>query len=420
MNRVLASVLLLTAFAARAETPLAGDGALSLDQAVSVALQANAELRSLRAKTLAVRERPAQVGALPNPMASYGGMDSESGGDWPNTAEKRIMVQQAFPWFGKRTLRKEIAVQEAEGAQRDLDAMTKDVVMRVKDSYSGLYAVRQVMAVTHEEEDVLGRMATVAETMYAAGTRPQTDVLQLQSEITLLKQKLLELRTQENTLLSRLNLLLARKPDFPVGPLEKPRDSPFNDDVDSLLFLAVKNRPEIQAAQAQIDRFGLEQKLMAKESLPDYTLGLEYRSLREADDMLMFTVSVELPFWRTKNRAGVREAASMQAASRAAREAAEQQSAFDVQDAAFQYQTARRTLKLYRAELVPQAEARFTASEAGYRAGTVNFLDLLESERFLLDAKTKTAMAEGTLGTQAARLEWAIGATVGPADKKSE
>jgi outer membrane protein TolC len=119
---------------------------------------------------------------------------------------------------------------------------------------------------------------------------------------------------------------------------------------------------------------------------------------------------VELPFWNAKNRAGVREAERMRASGLAAREDAERQNAFDVQDAAFQLQTARRSLALYRTELIPQAAARLSASEAGYRTGKVDFMDLLESERFLLDAKVMAVMTEGAAGMQAARLERATGA----------
>ena len=148
---------------------------------------------------------------------------------------------------------------------------------------------------------------------------------------------------------------------------------------------------------------------MARDALPDYRLGLEYRDLGEAEDMVMFTVSVDLPVWRSKTLAGVREADKMLVYSHAAREAAERQSAFDVQDASSKLLSARRTLELYRTELIPQAEARFSASEAGYRAGKVDFMDLLESQRFLLNARAMTVMAEGAVGMQSARLERAVG-----------
>ena len=381
----------------------------TLTTAVDLALHDNADLKSLRAKWEAMLERPTQAGALPNPMFTYSGMDMVSGGTWPDTNEKRFMVQQEFPWFGKRSLREGIAAKDAEVMQRELETMARDVVMMVKESYFDLHAVQRVIAITREEETIIRRMEKVAETMYATGERAQVDVIKAQSEITMLKQKLLELQSQEAILKARLNTIFDRRADEPLGQAATPPAPVFNNNVEALFARAATNRPEVQSAQAQIERYQLEKKLMAKEYLPDYKLGLEYRNIGDSDNMAMFTVSVELPAWQSKYRAGVREAEKMRASSQAAREAAERQSAFDVQDAHFKLLTAQRTLDLYRIELIPQAEARFTASEAGYRTGKVDFMDLLESERFLLNARIMAAMAEGSVGMQAARLERATG-----------
>ncbi len=395
---------------------------LTLTTAVDLAVRDNADLKRLRAQWEAMQERSGQAGALPNPMFSYSGMDTASGGSWPNTDEKRYMVQQEFPWLGKRALREGIAVKDAEVAQRELEIMTRDVRMRVKVNYFDLYAIQQVIVITQEEEEVLRRLEKVAETLYATGERTQMDVLKAQTEITLLKSKLLELLDQEDLLKAKLNALLNRRADSPLGAAIAPPAVEFDGPAEALFALAATNRPEIQAAQAQIDRYTLEKELMAKESTPDYKLGLEYRDVGTGADMVMFTVSVDLPVWRSKTRAGVQEAERMHTASLAGREAAERQSALDVQDASFKLRTARRTLELYRTELIPQAEARFTASEAGYRAGKVDFLDLLESERFLLTAKMMTAQTEGAVGMQAARLELAIGADIpnGPTGSRSD
>jgi len=382
---------------------------VTLASAVQQAVSGNPQLDSLRAKWEAMLERPAQAKALPNPMLTYGGMDMADGGRWPDTSEKRVMVQQEFPWFGKRALREGVAAKEAESMQRELEAMTRDVVMMVKESFYDLYAVRRVITVTREEEEVLMRMAKIAETRYASGSGSQADMIKAQTEITMLKQRLLELNAQENTVKAKLNTLLNRRADEPVGALASPPAVGVPVEAAKLFADAARSRPEVLAAQTQIERYGLEKKLMEKEYLPDYKLGLEYRDIQSQDNMLMFTVSVELPIWQSKYKAGVREAERMQASSQAAREAAERQSAFDVQDAHFKLLTAQRTLDMYRAELVPQAEARFNASEAGYRAGKVDFLDLLESERFLLNTKVMTAMSEGAAGMQAARLERAVG-----------
>ena len=403
-----ATALLVSAVAGYSQADPA-DTNVTLSAVVRQAVSDNPQLASLRAKWEAMLERPAQAKALPNPMLSYGGMDMANGGDWPDTNEKRVMVQQEFPWFGKRALREGIAAKEAESMRRELEAMTRDVVMTVKESFYDLYAVQQVITVTHEEETVLGRMAKIAETRYASGNGSQADLIKAQTEITMLKQRLLELRAQENTVKAKLNTLLNRRADEPLGTLSRPPAVGAPVEAAALFAEAARNRPEVLAAQTQVERYGLEKKLMEKEYLPDYKLGLEYRDIQSEDNMLMFTVSVELPIWQSKYKAGVREAERMQASSLSAREAAERQSAFDVQDAHFKLLTAQRTLHMYRTELVPQAEARFSTSEAGYREGKVDFLDLLESERFLLNTKVMTAMSEGTVGMQAARLERAVG-----------
>jgi outer membrane protein TolC len=402
------------ASAVNAETPPAAAPDFTLEEAVSLAVRDNANLQRMRSQWEAMQERPAQAGALNNPMFYYGGMDMASGGTWPNTDEKYYMVQQDLPWFGKRGLRKGIAIQDAEIMRLEWVAMTRDVVMQVKESYFDLVAVREVISILREEDAVMQRIATVAETQYATGERTQVDVLTAQTERTLLKQRLLDFQAQENTLQTKLNTLLNRKADRPFGVRPPPlSEIGLNGTVETLLALAATNRPEVLATQAQVERYELERKLMARESVPDYKLGVEYRDMGADDDMVMFSIGVDLPIWRAKTRAGVREAEKMRESSQAAHANAEQISALEVQDASFKLQTARRTLDLYRTELIPQAKARFNASEGGYRAGKVEFMDLLESERALLEAKMMAAMAEATVGMQAARLERAVGIDLG-------
>ncbi len=408
---ILAGLLAWGAVAVAEPAPAASN--LTLAAAVELAVRDNAGLRSLRARQAAMQARPAQAGAWPNPMLTYGGMDLADGGTWPDTDEKRLMLQQAFPWFGKRGLRAELATQEAEAIRHAADGATRDAVMQVTERYFELAAVQRFLAIAGEDEVVLRRLEKMAETLYATGERAQVDVLQARAELTMLKQKQLAWQARAYTLSAGLNTLLGRPADAPLHAAAPPLQAGPDGLATALAAAAAARSPEVLAAETELARASLERRLMAKESWPDYTLGLEYRDLGDSDDLLMFTVSVELPVWRSKIRSGVHEAERMQAAGEAAHEEALRQSAREVQDAAFAFQAARRTLDLDRTELIPQAEARFTASEAGYRAGKVDFADLLESERFLLEVRTMTAMAEAAVGLQAARLARATGAEDG-------
>jgi outer membrane protein, heavy metal efflux system len=411
MNRLWVILMLLAPRVAQAEPLLDAVPALTIGEAVAIAIHDNPELVRMRSQWEALQERPAQARALANPMLSYSGMDTVSGGTWPDTGQKRYMIQQDLPGYGKRGLREDVARQDAEILRLELETATWDVVLRVKESAVELLAVRQVIELLREEEGLLRRMEAVAETQYSTGERSQADVLMAQSEVTRLKQRHLEVQARENRLQAQLNILLNRRVDERLLLEDSPPLPSFGDAIDPLLKLADANRPEIRTAQARIQRENLNQRRRTRESAPDYRVGFEYRDLDAGDDMAMFTVGVNLPIWRGSERAGIREAASRQTASRAALEEADQLSRLEVQDTHFRWMTAKRSLELIRTELIPQAESRFQASEAGYRTGQLDFLDLLASERFLLDAKIQAAWRSSEVSQQAARLERAVGAT---------
>ncbi|MGA2137565.1 MAG: TolC family protein [Verrucomicrobiia bacterium] len=424
---ILATVVLLgfTSVATADEKEIVSS--LTLEQLVGDAMRENPQLKSMRAKWEAMKERPAQERTLPNPMLTYSGMDMIDGGTWPDTQEKRVMVQQEFPWFGKLGLKGKVAEKDAESMQREYEAMQREVIMMVKESYFDLYATQRALSITRAEEDVLKQMQKIAEAKYGVGETTQQDVLKAQAEISMLKARILELEQQQAVLKAKLNQLLNRRADSPLGLAVTEPQREFEFQADQLFGLAEKNRPEIKQARAQIERSQRERDLMKKEFLPDYRLGVEYRNVgvdwsdfSRSDNMVMFTIGIDLPIWQTKYRAGVREANKMIESTQAALEAAETQTSYDVQDASFKLLTARRSLDLYASALVPQAEARFHASEAGYQTGKVDFLDLLESERFLLNARVMAVMAEGNVGMQLARLERAVGTDLKPSTDSGE
>ena len=390
---------------------------LTLDEVVADALQGNPQIHAMRARWEAAREKPAQKRTLPNPEFMYMGMDSTSGYSFPNTPEKRLELDQPFPWFGKLGLQGRIAEQDAQAMQREYEATRHEVLMEVKESYFDLYAVQRTISIARAEVDVVRRIEQIAETKYATGTATQADVLKAQAEITTLKQRLLEMEQQEVTLKAKLNQLLDRPADSPLGLAVTEPTLEFKANAPDLFALAEKSRPEIQGATAEVQRSQLERQLMNKEFFPDYRLGVQYRDIA-GGDMVMFIVGFDLPIWQTKYHAAAREAKKTIESSQAALEAVEKQTSFDVQDSHFKLLTAQRTVELYRAALIPQAEARFSASEAGYRTGLVDFLDLLESERFLLTARVMEATAEGDVGMQLARLERAVGTDLTKAEEK--
>ena len=149
---------------------------LRLSDMVQAALSNNLELAAVHLDAEAAQARLAKAGTLPNPMLSFGIMDRAEDGNWPDTAEKRIMLDQKFLGIGKRGLQREVAAREAEGASHTVYAAQLGLKRRVKETFVDLFAIRQSIAITREEEKVLLNIAGIAQSLYATGNRSQGDV----------------------------------------------------------------------------------------------------------------------------------------------------------------------------------------------------------------------------------------------------
>ncbi|MCE9613114.1 MAG: TolC family protein [Lentisphaerae bacterium] len=414
-----ASVLALPAMAAVSDS--AAPATLTLDRALAQALEASPDLGAGMQNAAGMTARIDQAGALPNPMLRFGAMDPASSYGFPDTSEKRIEIEQRFPWFGKNGLRRDMAARTAEAAEHDAATTRRELILRVKETYYSLYITQQTLALARDELPVLEQLADTTRSRYATGTAGQADVLAAETEITLLRRRLIQLEHEEMHVWAQLAQLRNQSPDeaTPAQAVSPPPEI-APPELDTLLALAAQSRPEIAAARSRREEARLARRLMQKESLPDYALGVEYRDYADARDDLMVSVGVELPIWQGRNHAAIRESEHMAAAADDMLESTEREVEHDVADAYHMLESTTHLRSLYRSALIPQAQARYAALAAGYGAGEAPFRDLLESARLVLEARVMDVMNAGETGLALARLERAVGADLASPPSRSE
>ncbi len=391
---------------------------IDLTSAVSGAMEVNPRVRALRLRYEAMLDRPEQESALPDPMLSYGFMFEDvvtTNGPITGVLE----ISQEIPFHRKRPLRGGISRLEAEAAESAWRAARLDVALEVRAAYYDLFRIDRSLEIVAEEADLLDRLEQVARARYAAGLAGQGDVLRAQTEHSLIEERLLLLRRDREGVAASFNALLDRDAGAAVGPALDPPDPAIVLPGDEALYEAARAaRPEITEAKSLVEAGTLRERLMRRDYLPDFRVGVQWNRVDETanpfapdpgQDGYMLTLGVSVPIWRGRLRAGVREAEAMTESARSEVLDRTNRATSEVRAILAAVRAQRGLATLYASTLVPQAESTLEAAEAAYQAGTSDFLGVLDSERRLLELKLSHVEALAELGGTLAALERAVG-----------
>jgi outer membrane protein TolC len=389
---------------------------LRLAEIISEALKRNPELKAAREQWKAAKLRIPQASALPDPVAGYmimGKMLETRLGPQKNVFEAEQMV----PFPGKLWERHRIAAAEAQTLKSQLHATERDVILKVSDTYYNLYATDAVIQAVEEIDEALKKFEGIAQARYAAQGGSQRDVAKAQTEVSDVLQRLLMLRQQRQTIAALLNALLDRDPHAPVGRAEKPDLPTLSLSLEELLSAAQKNRPELGEATAMVKREKHANTLAKLEYVPDLTVGFQYTEIgagmttepNDGRDAWMVPIKINIPIWQNRLIPSVLEAKRNLNASQAKLKQAENFTEYEVKDAYYRFTATKQVVEVYQNALIPEAELAFQSDQAGYEAGRVDVLNLIDSERVYLNAHVAYYQALAEALKSFAALERAVG-----------
>ncbi len=361
-----------------------------LEDLIAEALERNPEIQSAFHRYEAARRRPAQEGALPDPMLSVG--YTSVGRPYPLAglgtqpmANAGLMFTQEIPGPGKRRLRAAIGQQEAEAERRSARQIQLEVISRLKQAYYGLAYRTQAEENLAERARLLEDILRVAEARYAAGLAPQQDVLRMQTEISLLEAERQRLEGQSEILRAEITSLLARPAGSPLGrpaKLDLPRELP---ELARLLEAAGQNSPLLAERESRIAGAEIALDFARRRAWPDFALNAGYFNMGAMGSMYMFRLDFRLPvYYGRKQRPAVAEQFEQLRNERRQYEAAALDLRYRVQEEYTTAQVAARLARFYETTLLPQAQAALEASLASYQTGATDLTDVLNSFEKLL------------------------------------
>ncbi len=329
--------------------------------------------------------------------------------DW-DRAERRGVVSQKVPFPGKLRLRGKVAEEDSNIAKKDWEQQVLEILARVKGAYYQLHYLHVAIDINEEIKDLLERFTTIAETRYKVGRAPQRDVLAAQVELARIIRDLEVLERDKKAIETRINTILNRDPEAPLGRPEDYTMHKLAQALPELEEVAIRQRPELQKFDfaKKRDKHALD---LAKKDLyfPDPEFLLMYMQTDNMADMWMSQIAFNVPWLWNKNRARVREARETLQAAEAEYVAVKNAVLFEVKDFWTKAINAQTTARIYSESVIPLAEQSLDAALTEYQTEKIDFLTLLDSERTLLDARLQYRKAVADFESNLAELERVVG-----------
>ena len=405
-------------YSAAAATAVGAQPAVSPSLAALVAEleRNNPELKAARRDVDMRVARIAPAGALPDPTMSVGYMGGVAGVPFfPSSGTtgsfRQLGASQELPFPGKLRLRTQVAATEAEAERWNYETTRRRLIAELKDAYYEYAFVDRATGIVQRNKERLDQFRQIAEAQFAVGKAIQQDVIKTQLEISLLLERLAVLELQRRALEARINGLLFRPPDTPLGPAEAAGPTRLAQSLEELRALAQQNNPALKRDERVIDRGQQALRLAQRDVLPDFAVNVTTQKF--AGDMPWMygvDVMVKVPlFWQRKQRPMIAEAAAALQGGQQMRDNTLATTTAQVTEAYVAATTSQRLVTLYGDSVLPQARLALESSLASYQVGSVDFLSVLTNFITVLNYEVSLEEQYARLRQALARLEPLVG-----------
>ena len=403
-----ALAVFILAAPARAETPVSlGAPGATLDEVLAIARRLSPDLAARALDTEAAQARVDIAGSLADPTLRITSdeIDRTSG---PRQNKMLFTVEQEFPLWGKRDLKRDQAGADVARSHADRRSTEAELIEKVKVAFAQYYQADQAIRTTEDLHRVVHDMARVARDRYAQGRGSQQEVYKTEVEISRLATTLVRLEANRHAAMARLNALLARPIDAPLARPVKLRVLPSEAALTpaALMQRALAGNPTLAGGDAQIAAAAAGKQLADKSWYPDVMLkaGAIDRTGNGPNGYLA-EIGLRVPLQWGLHEAQQREAAAQVGAAQARRQGLELQIQSELGAFAADLVGSRKTGDLIRTQLLPQSQALLRSGTAGYGLGRAELVDVLRAEHDLADLRIELLNAEFDQQRQLAAIE---------------
>jgi outer membrane protein TolC len=391
--------------------------AMNVEQLIEEAIQNNPEILAQKKRWELFKEKIPQASAFEDPMFGFGIVNLPTNFSFKDEdmTMKEFSLSQKFPFYGKRRLKGEMAGKEAEAVFNEIQEKINRIIKEVKSVYYDLSHNYRTTEVVQRNKRILEDFARIAETRYAVGEGIQQDVLKAHVEVSKMVDELIMLEQKKSALGAKLNALLNRPPETPVGTPEEVVLQKLPIQIEAFQKTAVETNPTLKSMKKMVEAKEKAYDLAKKEYYPDLTARFAYGQRdngpdMKRKDMLTGEVMINIPiFYKSKQERKVAEAKADIQGLEAQYRAMKNEIHFMITDMASMIQRVERQLELYKTGIIPQANLQISSAMSAYRVNKADFMTLLDSQMTLYRYELEYHLALTEYEKNVANLEAVVG-----------
>jgi outer membrane protein TolC len=281
----------------------------------------------------------------------------------------------------------EAALENARAAGRKFEVVKFDLQQKVLTAYLDLELHEEKIRIQQRNVSLLKALAdSSADRLRAGGS--QQDMLRAQTQYRLAENELASMESEHMTMKAMLNGMMARNPSAPLTlpeSLSPPRQVAVDDA--RLIAVATDNNPELSRLAREVAGREDALELARMGFIPDINPFAALTGSISQSVGAMLVIPTTVP----EIRGRIDEARAMLRSSQAMLRQAKFDKAAAFVAALYVMRNSERQALVFEQTIRPRAEQAFASARDAYVSGQGSFIDLIDSQRTLLDVRQMIA-----------------------------
>lgn len=376
---------------------------LTLESAQKMAFDANPELAAAQRELEAIAATVIQAQTRPNPELAALVEDTRSA-----TRTTTLQLNQPVELGGKRAARIDAAERGRDAARAELNAKRAEIRAAVTAAFFDTLVAQERLRLAQAGVELAQRATDAARRRVLAGKV---------SPIEETKARVTESGVRMELKLATSELATARKRLASIWGEPAPRFERVEGDPEALPPLPARAdlerrmdaSPNLRRARIEVTRLLALAEVERSRRIPDLTVSLGTKRNNELGlDQAVFGVSIPIPLF-DRNQGNLLEALRRADKARDELSATELRLSNELTQAFERLSVARSELESLKRDILPGAQSAYDAVLKGFELGKFSFLEVLDAQRTLFQAKSQGLRALVDVHRAAAEIERILG-----------